>query len=341
MAVDSGALPLYQWAKMSNSPLVQKITKSLYMKGSVLADLSLFTRKTMVMNGTRFTGQSGTMPTINWTTINAAPVATFGVPTPYSESAYLIRNKITLDHILTDDVNNITDPFRAQISIFEDALRYDFNHLFLNNNHTGATGTNLKAPIGIRYRLDNPTLFDMPSELKIDAGALDVSLANATQAKANAFLLLMDKCLQLTQSKDKSGGVFYVNDDLELRINFLARLLGAGAGFSTTKDAYEREITTYKGAQIKNIGRKADQTTQIITSTESSTGADSNSTYTSMYYVYHAEEGFSGWHWGPPGFFGKRQTDDVVINEDTFEYIVGYCPQNNRCCARVYGIKLS
>lgn len=338
MAVSTSALTLADYAIQSNDPLVLAITKSLLFNGSILADMPLVTKATLIANGVRW---QGNLPTVNWGKLNEDPAVTKGTPTPYQEQSYLIRNAIDVDKWLVADVNRIQDPRAVQIEGYLAALTYDINDKFINNDHV--TG-DVDAPVGLRYRLDNPTTYGVISEMKIDGGGVDMTLAAMSSTTGNTFIELVEQTMDYMGAPNGDGVVLYMNDTLRRRFAHAVRLLGAGGGFDMTRDAFGRPITTYRNAVIADIGRKADQSTRIILNTEANTGAAGSSTYSSFYAVKYGENAAMGW-----------QLDDLAnCVEDigrignagsTFRVLIdwglGYWFQHTRCIARVYDIKMS
>lgn len=332
MAIDTNVLPFHAWAKGTNNPLITKISWALYERGNVLTDMQMMNRKTLLRNGARW---EGNLPSVDFVAINQEPVVTYGTPTQRQEAAHLIRNFIEIDHVLEEDENNISDPAAQQVKAWTKGFTYKFNDYAVNNNHI--TGDAL-GNVGWRYRLDNPTSYGIPTEMKIDGGSVDITTGAVTAATANRFLELVGTALQRMDC-DPSNVTIYCNDIMELRFRTVIAALAAGAGFDTTKDNYDRKVVTYNGAKIKNIGRKADQTTQII-KTEDATGADSSgSNYTSLYFVNHSAEGFSGWQFSPMQAKPAFIDDTGVIKRTLLEYIFGFWCEDNRCLARLYDLK--
>src|SRR5262249_29709637 len=153
-AVLSGTLNMAQWALLSNEPMVEAVTYSLIDNGSVMArDIPWTNKQTLVANGVRF---EGNLPSINWSQLNAEGVVSLGTPTPYQEVAYIVRNYVDVDKNYVLDQNQISEPRAIQAQAVLKALAYDFNFQFINNNHVSL---NQNAPVGIRYRIDNPSTY--------------------------------------------------------------------------------------------------------------------------------------------------------------------------------------
>lgn len=335
MPVSASALTLAQYAIQSNDPLVQKITYSLIENGAVLQDMPLVNKKTMITNGVRWTGN---LPTVNWAKLNSDPVVTSGTPSAYQEQAYLIRNAIDVDKKIVEDENQIVDPRGAQVAAYLKAVTYDMNDKFINNDVV--TG-NADAIVGLRARIDAPDVYGVNSEMKVNFGGVDLTTA-MTAATANTFIELLQQMLDYMGAPDGDGVVLYCNDLLKRRIERAVRTLGAGAGFDTTRDAFGRSVAKYRNATLRDIGRKADQSTRIISSTETAAGAAGSSNYTSLYGVRYGDEAMIGWQFEPLsaediGLIGNGGT----VYRTVIDYAFGLYPQHTRCVARAYNIKVS
>src|SRR4051794_36931308 len=284
MAVSASALNIAQYAIMSKDPLVQAITFSLIDNGAVMADIPFVNRAALVASGVRW---EGNLPTVNWAQLNAEGVTTAGTPTPFQEQAYILRNYIDVDKFYVLDENQIVDPRAAQTAAYMKAVAYDFNHKFINNNHNTGDANSF---VGLRFRLDNPTQWGLKSAQKIDAGGVDLSQAGISTTNANKFLEFLDQLLWSVDQPDGSKVVIYMNEVMLRRAHFALRLLGTSGGLAITKDQYDRVVATYKNAQLRDIGYKADQSTRIITTTETAAGVDGASTFTSIYAVNYGTE---------------------------------------------------
>ena len=349
MAVSAQALSLATWAKQSNAPLIERVTKSLYELDNVAQDIPFINRKTMQATGARF---EGSLPQINWGQINLAPVTTTGEPTQYRESAWVIRNFIDVDEILRDDVNSIGDPMAQQIMAYMAALTFDINTKFINNDHI--TG-NANAFVGLKWRLNNPSslgrLAQVPtgaltgtvgaSQNLISSGQ-DLRLANITSKTSNAFLENVGQLLRQMKSPDGDGCVLYMDGYMYDRFTTSVRTAGSGAGWDTTKDDYGRVAVTYRGAVLRDIGRQSDQWSQIITQTENADGTDTNSsTFTSIYGVKWGSETALGWQWEPLVAMPSFKTDDAVIDRTFLKWYFGIVFPDTFSVGRIYNININ
>jgi hypothetical protein len=336
MAIAANSYNLADYALNSNSPLVRAITYSLIENGNIMQDVPIINKKALIASGVRF---EGNLPTVNWSQLNAEGVTTKGTPTPYQEQVYLLRNYIDVDKMLIEDENAIVDPRAAQSEAYLKALTYDMNYKFIHNNHI--TG-DVNAPVGIQYRIANGGTFGVRPENLIDAGGSDLSQAGATQATANKFLEQLDQLLWSVDSPEGSGVTLYVNEVMKRRLNFAVRLLGTSGGFATVRDQFDRTIEMYKGATIRDIGYKADQTTRIITNTELATGlADTGGTYTSIYAVNFSTNHFFGWQFDDINVQDLGLLNNGVIFRTLIDWAIGFMNESTRSIARLYDVKMS
>jgi hypothetical protein len=323
---------------MSNSPIVQAITSSLIDSGSIMArDIPFSSKASLVANGVRW---EGNLPTVNWAQINEEGTSTSGTPTPYQENAYIIRNVIDVDKFLVLDENQIVDPRAAQLDAYLKAVAYDFNDKFINNAHT--TG-DADAPVGIRFRIDNGATFGVRTENKIDAGGTtaDMTAGSATAATFSAFLEKIDQLLWSIDSPDGAGVVLYVSDTLQRRWDAKARQFSGQGGFSTAVDQLGRGLTMYKSAIIRDPGLKADQSTRVITATETAAGVNGASTFTSVYGVNYSALHFGGWQFGPLNAQDLGLLEAGSTYRTLVDWAGGLMNFSTRSLGRVYDIKIS
>lgn len=335
MAIPTGVLTLAQYANQANDPLITAIVNSLYTFGSVFRDVPIASKATLKVNGSRI---QGSLPTINWRKINEASVTTSATATPFSENVYLVDNNIDVDVALLRDQNSVGDPRRVQLMAYLESLTYDMNDKFFNN---GPVTGDLDAPIGIRYRLDNVSAFGLPSACKINGNGV-VMTNSLTASSTGQFIELLDQTLQEIGSPDGNGCVIYMNRLLSRRLDRGIKLMGSGGGFDMTQDAFDRRVLTYRNARMYTVGVKADQSTEIITNTETAAGADGSSTFTSFYVVNYGEDRFIPWQMAPlqASYIGQIPSEPT-IDRTHISWSLGYVQNHNRAVARVYNVAVS
>lgn len=336
MAIAAGTVTLADYAQMSDSPLVRGISYSLIYNGSVIQDIPLVSKKSFTINGARF---EGNLPTVNWSQLNAEGVSTKGTPTPYQEQVYILRNYIDVDKYIVEEENSIVDQRSAQTEAYMKALSYDVNYKFIHNDHI--TG-DINAPVGLQFRIANGGNFGVRPENLIDAGGVDLSHSGITSLTANSFIEYLDQLLWSVDSPEGSGVTLYMNEVMKRRFAFAIREMGTTGGFDITKDQFNRTVQMYKGAIVRDIGYKADQSTRIITTTELANGtAQTGGTYTSIYAVNYDTDHFFGWQFEPPNVIDLGLIYNGVIYRTLIDWAVGLVNSSTRSIARLYDIKLA
>lgn len=332
----SGALTLQQYANESNSPLVQRIVFSLLDVHSVLNDIPFDTVPTLKANGSRVVGQ---LPTPAWRKLNGSATVTSGTAAPFQEQAYVLSNIIDIDRLMLIDKNAVGNPAAVQTDMLLKSISYDITDKFFNNNHSSGDAD---AFVGLRQRLDDQTTWGTNAACKIDAGGVDLSDSGISAANANKFIRFVDQMLDELGDPDGNGVVIYMNRDLRRRLAQAVRLLGAGGGFDMATDAFDRRVMTYRNAVVRSIGVKADQSTEIITPTETSAGANGSSNYTSAYAVRYGQDSFQGWQMEPLRVdpIGLR-ADEPNMYRVFIEWAVGLYQTYTRGVARLYDVKVS
>lgn len=334
--IQSAQLTLQQYASQSNEPMIQDVAMSLLEVNSILNDIPFTTANTLKVNGARVVGN---LPSVNWRTLNADSVAASSNASPFSEQAYVLSNVIDIDRLVMMDRNAIGNPAALQVNNYLKAVSYDITDKFFNNNQSSG---NANAFVGIRQRLDDTTSWGTNAACKIDAGGVDLSNSGISQANANTFYRYLEQMLDEIGSPDGSNVTIYMNRDLARRATAAIRLLGAGAGWQTTTDAFGRSIEAFRNAVVRRIGLKADQSTEILTSTETSAGANGSSNYTSMYAVKWGENSFTGWQMEPIKVQALGVRTETPTSVRVFvEWAIGLYQVYTRGVARVYDIKVS
>lgn len=340
MAVATGSVTMAQWASLSNEPLIEAVTWSLVEAGSVMArDIPFVNNESLTVSGVRF---EGGLPAIKWAMLNEEGVTVSMAPSAFQEQAFIIRNQVDIDEYLVRDKNAIRDVRSTQIEGVIRSIAYDFNEKFISNAHP--TG-DANAPVGLKNRIANGSVYGVRSENLINGSSLDITAATlaTTPQNANTLLELMDQLLFSVDAPDGSPSVvLYVNEVFKRRLNRAVRGLGTTGGFDTSQDMFGRTVDTYKGCQIRDIGRKRDQSTLIITNTELASGlADTGATFTSMYAVNYSDGHFGGWQFNP------LQARDLGLLNTGMQYRAfltwagGLINYNTRSIARLYGLKMS
>lgn len=341
MAADTLALSLVDLATTHQDPLVTEVALSMIDAGAWFQDIPVYYDKTFIQNGLRVTDS---LPSPDWVPLNTDPTTVKSNPSPYQEQLYIFRNKVEVDHLAMEEKNQIEDPMDLRVRLALKGATYDLNDKLINNNHT--TG-DADCFVGIRERLSSEAAWGCNAACRIDAGAVDMRLANMTAATFNTFMSYIDRLLDEMDSSDGEGVTIIVNDTLGQRMDFGARQFANSGGFGNDKDKIGRTVKMYKGAKIRRCGRKAPTKSgaavsqaQVITSTETSAGADGASTHTSLYAIKPGKNQFYGWSFAPTAPKKANLKDGGVMYETLIEGSMGLKQPNTRAVGRIFGINL-
>ena len=333
MAPYTGALTLAQYAAMSNDPIVTGTTFALTQHGSIFPQVPFVNRSSMVANASVWTN----LPAVNWVNVNEEPTRVSAAPEPKQARAMIVRDLISTDRAVEEDMNQIGSPMANLVQAWLRAFAYNFNGMFINNTPVA----NAQAPYGIRYMLDNPVNFGLEAANKINGGSVDLKSSSMTASSFNTFMEYLDELLYRLDSPEGNDVVLIANDTLLRRMAFGARQFSGQGGFSQAQDALGRTITMYKSAMLLNAGRLVDQTTPIITNTETAAGANGSDHHTSIYGVRFAEDAFSGWQYYPLSPRPLGLNDTGVLYQTLCEWTGGFLIQSPRSIARLYAITMS
>jgi len=301
------AFTLAQLAKLETEPLRKGVIMNLLRDARVMEVLPFENVNSLRSIAVRW----ATLPTVSFRGINVGYTPDEGDYEQVYESVYGFGGEIEFDRVFDKIANTIIDPKTDQTKQKLKALALTYNDYFINGDHaTDADGFE-----GLKKRIDA-----MPSRQKVHftTNSTD-SVLDPTASAANARLFL-DKLEELHYKCNRGQvNAFLMNEGLYYGLGRVLRYLGAsGAGLlATTRDSFDREINTYKGAPMIDIGLKRDQTTEIITNTE--TAGDAGSDATSIYAVsFGTDEALTGIQLSPMDVYdplagGERESKPTKL----------------------------
>jgi hypothetical protein len=288
-AYDSNALTMDEMAMLAKDPVTQKMVAGIYSTNSMLKDIPLRTNPSMRMRGSRYLGSD--LPGITYRAIGQIPGFKKTKGEQFEEQAYLVSDFFEIEQRLLDMNEYREDPMEDQFNRWKSAFQYDLNDKLINNTPE----LNDLAPIGFKFRTDNPIDASLASEIKLNGGGIDLHVPNITQDTANEFMALLEQLVDYTEGDKK---VLYMNDYMMRSMNAAVRKLGAAAGWKTNDtNLYDKRVTTYDGLTIRSVGRKADQVSRVIPINETVLGEPGIGTdnKSSIYCVGYGSSGLYGW----------------------------------------------
>lgn len=343
---DPNLLNIADIAQRSNSAVDLKIAYSLYNSDSVWKDILWKTKKSLEYKGTRVT-RGDQLPAMNWVDIDEDPQYVKGSTTPYTEKAFIIRNNIGSDRILTELDDLDSNPIEETFEMWKMGMVCDTNDVFFN----GSVQRNDKEIPGLKWRVANGLI---AQDMMVDANA-NIS-SSATKADSINFLAKLRLIASNAGTDGLKGWTIYCDAQGEIGLWTAVANAGPGAGFKTDEDAFGRKVDTILGAKVRVVGRRRDQVTRIIpvdedafgksatvdTATVPGGGAGGAQTLnrTSFWLVRHEEGYFTGWQGAPLRLYPAGTNDTAIRNNWLIQWYGGYRTQNIRSVGRLYNCRL-
>jgi len=326
----TGAVTLAHVAKTSNKPLEKAVIMNLLRFSDVLADLPFRNVDSLTNVAVRWTS----LPTSAFRKINAGYTASIGDTEQVWESVYPAGGEFKIDRVLKKVGNTIVDPVSLQMQMHMKALAYELNDQFINGDHTSDPDTFE----GLKKRVTG-----MPSRQSVYfAGSSSAALdPTGSAANARAFFDKFDEMFY----KCNGGKVnaIYANEGIQWGIARVLRYaqISGGNFLDSTTDVFGREVMSFKGVPIIDVGLKADQSTEIITETE--TAGDSGLDATSIYAVsFDTVEGLSGIQLDSLEFYDPLtggELEGTPTGMVRYEWVLGLASFGSRGIVRAQNIE--
>ena len=245
------------------------------------------------------------------------------------ENISLFGRDIDTDEAIARAKNTVADARAIQQTLTLKSMAYAFNDKVINGVVNADTPLEFS---GLKKRIDDINAEGYTSQ-KIDAACGGVGILNAS-ANSQAFLDKLDALMYAV--KGHKPDYLLMNAKMLLAVRSLLRREKL---LDTTKDMFDRIIDVYMGARMVDIGVKADQLSDIITSTETAAGIPGSSEQTSIYAV---KFGLGDMTWGIQEF--PLETKDMGELEAKPSYRtritwnLGLATVDPRSLARLYNI---
>ncbi len=246
------------------------------------------------------------------------------------ESVYIFGGELKFDRIFDKVQNVIVDPKVQQTQMKLKSMTLDFNNYFIN----GDQATDPDGFEGLKKRVSG-----MPSrQLLVGCTTTTSATPVSSTAAARLFLDSWEKAWYRAGGTDVKG--IFLNEGMYLGFPAVLRYLAYSGGnvLDVTKDSYEREIITYKGAPLIDVGLKKDQSTEIITNTEADSGGQGTEC-TSVYFAsFNEEQGVTGIQLGGMEVYDIAETVDGPFTMKRIEWPVGLASFGSYGISRLYQI---
>jgi len=303
--------------------------------------IETFRRASPIMNELTFetTGtlkvdyiRTKSLPTVTWRKVGANFTESKALTEPLQEKIHFCGGYIDVPKEYVKATDQLYNVRAYQSEMFVKSMAYSWNDVFIN----GSPEVNEDQMIGLTYRINK----DLAAAQKIIATAttgLDVS-PDATSLSTNQATLINQIHRLIHACDDHTCNMLLMNDSMYLALMDAIRHSGL---LNTTKDNYGDVWPTFGagGPKIIDLGYKADQTTKIITDTETVAGVLTGGAMTSIYAVKTGEPGYvKGWQFAPIDAMDMGLLESGVAYRTIVDWGVGLIFANPRSIARLYAI---
>lgn len=265
------ALSLIEVLKVTQNRMGKAIMMDMLRQCPVLQMLPIHPIDAFELKETRWQ----TLPTVGTRAIGGTWTASEGTLEQYATTVHAYGGDIVVDRLLTK-VNSQENPLLTQTKMKTAALANKFNVDFID----GAHSTDPNGFEGLKQLVSNA-----PSRMTINLEtAGDTLKVLASTATEHSFIDGLHQLLHVLGASVSGDGrkdvniALFMNEATYLGVSQVLRRLGLN---KIVIDAYDRAWDSFGPAKLVDIGLKADQSTEIISSTETAgdAGLDSTSIY--------------------------------------------------------------
>ena len=300
---------LADYAKIQTDPKRKMVITNMLRESAIMELMQYENTDTLSTVQVRW----NTLPSAAFRKLGATYTASEGSYDEVWESLYALGGLIEIDRVYEKVRNPIVDPRVDQVLQKTKSIMLTFNDYFIN----GDLAVDEDGFEGLKKRISN-----MPARQTVSAsGSTDILDPTASAANARKFLDKWEEAAYAANDNDFQ--MIICNEKMMWGYGRVLRFLGASGGplFDTATDFFEREVLTYKGARIVDIGLKKDQTTEIITLTEDP--GDGGNDATSVYFVpVNLEDGVFGIQLAEPDI-EEGYKDGLVLRQILVDWFVG------------------
>ncbi len=271
---------LLEMSKIETDTLRKSVIDTLLMESNLMEIVPWETIGALATTIVRM----GTLPSVGFRKINAGYSAGTAALEQKVENIALMGGYFDTDKAIVRAKNTIASARAITQVMMTKAIAYKFNDKFINGNPE----SDPEEFKGLRERVAD--LYDegYTGQL-VDFECDGVGIRNSS-THSHDFLNFLDKLMY--QIKGHNPDFLLMNSKMLLALRSILRKEDL---LDKTQDSFDRKIDVYGGARLIDIGVKADQTTEIITETETAAGADGAGESTSIYAV---KMGIGEFLWG-------------------------------------------
>lgn len=313
------ALTLAESAKLSQNQLQRGVMETFVQESRVLDRLPL-----LPIQGNAYAyNEEATLPGVEFRAVNAAYAESTGTVNQKTESLVILGGDADVDTFIVQTRGNLNDQRAIVTRSKVKASSYKFQDAFIN----GDVAVDANSFDGLKKRLTGAQV--------IAAATNGLAVVGADDTARHSFLDKLDELIAAVQ-----GGpdALYMNASVLSKIKSSARRLTI---YDQTIDQFGRQVATYNGVQLIDIGTKADGT-QIIPQTETQ---GSSSVASSIYAVKFGrgedDQAVSGLTNGGVQVKDLGEIDSKPVFRTRIEFFCGLGLFGGRAAARLTGVLAS
>lgn len=307
------AITLLQIAKLETDPFKKYVVQNMIRQSKLMEIIPFEDVDSLRSIAIRWQ----TLPSVAFRAIGGSYTASEGNVEFVWESVYVLGGSIQWDRVYEKVKGLIVDPIQLQVDMKLKSLTCTFLDYFIN----GSPATDILGFTGLSARVAL-----MPARQTVYFAGASAAALDPTASVANARAFF-DALEDVHGYAGDGADILVCNEFLKMGIGRVARYVGASGGsfLDVTKDNFDRQILTYKGAPVVDIGLKKDQSTEIITNSE--TAGDAGADATSIYGVkFDTQQGISGIQLGELEVYDPFAGGDngtTPQHQKSFEWVVG------------------
>jgi hypothetical protein len=254
----SGEFTLVEMSKVETDMLRKSVIDIFLMEAIIM---QLIPWETIGALSTKVV-RMGTLPSVGFRKVNEGYTGSQGSLEQKTEHIALMGGNFDTDKAIARAKNTIAAARAITQVMMTKSMAYKFNDKYINGN----PDTDSEEFKGIKQRVDDVYAEGYTGQ-KIDFQCNGVGFLNSS-AVSHDFLNNMDKMMY--QVRGHNPQIIHMCSTTLLAIRSLLRKERL---LDTTKDMFDRTIDMYGSAWLSDIGVKADQTSEIITTTETADGS--------------------------------------------------------------------
>ncbi len=319
------AVTLAELAKVEKDTLRAGVMMHLLRYSPVMEGLPFENVSALSMIKTRVKD----LPSVAWRKLNEGYTESTGSLEQVPENLKILGGDIDIEKVFMMVTNVIESPAVTQTKMKLQAMAFEWNDTLINGNEeTDADEWN-----GLKYRVSK---LASRQTIKTDASSDGTGASMKVMSSATTQHDWID---YLFSASRRVGGVqaWLMNENT---LEKFSSILRRQSLFATTQDSFDREITTFLGAPLIDMGLKSDKSTEIITNAETECNDNAG---TSVYAVrYGLDEGLVGIQLNAmDAYVVAEELESKPAKRIRVDWVNGIAHLGDYCICRVQGFKMA